>query len=175
MKNTVIKYPLVLGSVALVAGLLLALVFNVTSPVIEKNTMKRENAAIVEILGENIVIDDKTSLISKEETNKGINNFYKVSSGTSTYYVYKLTVQDGVGSDDSDCILVLKSDGKIYKVKFTSTGDQYAKNYDDNSYLDSLKDKNSLSSSDVVSGATSTGDNFISIINEAIGHYGRNK
>ncbi len=173
--NKMVKYPLILGLVALVAGLLLAVVYNVTKPVIDRNTMKRENAAIVEMLGSNITIDDKSSLISKEENNKGINNFYKVTSGSTTYYVYKLTVADGVGSDDSSCVLALDSSGKIYKIKFTVTGDAYAQKYVDSSYLDSKKDKSSLSSEDIVSGATSTGNNFISVVNEAISHYGRNK
>ena len=69
--NKMVKYPLILGLVALVAGLLLAVVYNVTKPVIDRNTMKRENAAIVEMLGSNITIYDKSSLISKEENNKG--------------------------------------------------------------------------------------------------------
>ena len=51
--NKMVKYPLILGLVALVAGLLLAVVYNVTKPVIDRNTMKRENAAIVEMLGSN--------------------------------------------------------------------------------------------------------------------------
>lgn len=173
--NKMIKYPFILGLVALVAGLLLAIVYNVTKPVIDKNTMKRENAAIVEMLGDNISIEDKTSLVSKEENNKGINNYYKVTRETTIYYVYKLTVADGVGSDDSSCVVALDSNGKLYKIKFTVTGDAYAQKYADDSYLNGLNDKANLGSDDIVSGATSTGNNFISVINEAISHNGRNK
>ena len=50
MKNKLIKYPLVLGTVALIAGLLLALVHNVTKPVIEKNN--EEKAGVYDVVSE---------------------------------------------------------------------------------------------------------------------------
>ena len=50
MKNKLIKYPLILGTVALVAGLLLSLVYNVTKPVIDKNN--EEKAAVYEVIDE---------------------------------------------------------------------------------------------------------------------------
>jgi len=50
MKNKLIKYPLILGIVALVSGLLLALVHNITKPVIEKNN--EEKAVVYEVIDE---------------------------------------------------------------------------------------------------------------------------
>lgn len=58
MKNKLIKYPLILGTVALVAGLLLALVYNVTKPVIEKNN--EEKATVYEVTNEVIYMGGVT-------------------------------------------------------------------------------------------------------------------
>ena len=58
MKNKLIKYPLILGTVALVAGLLLALVYNVTKPVIEKNN--EEKAIVYEVTNEVIYMGGVT-------------------------------------------------------------------------------------------------------------------
>ena len=52
MKNKMLKYPLVLGVVALVAGLLLALVYNITAPIIEENKADMISLAMVDILTE---------------------------------------------------------------------------------------------------------------------------
>ena len=54
MKNKMVKYPLILGTVALIAGLLLAFVYNVTKPVIEKNN--EEKVEIYEVVDEMIYI-----------------------------------------------------------------------------------------------------------------------
>ena len=48
-ENKLIRYPLILGIIAVIAGLLLAVVYNVTSPIIEKNANKRENDVILEV------------------------------------------------------------------------------------------------------------------------------
>ena len=174
MKNKMVKYPLILGVVALVAGLLLALVHNITAPVIEKNAIKRENAAILEIFGEDIELENISEDISDEEKSKGVNNAYIVESEGKEYYVYKITIKDGVHSDDSAAIVALQN-GKIHTLKFTSVGDEYAKVYDTKSFVGSIVNKGSLSSSDVISGCTATGSNLVESVNAAIAHYGRVK
>lgn len=173
-ENKMLKYPLVLGLVALVAGLLLALVYNITAPIIEKNSNIRENAAIVEIFGENAKIENISDTVEDNDLSKGVNNAYIVKSGGTTYYVYKITIKDGVGSDNSSAILAL-SNGKIYTLKLTDIGDDYAKKYSASSYLNDIKNKGGLADSDVVSGATATGDYVVESINAAIAHYGRVK
>ena len=50
MKNKLIKYPLILGIVALVSGLLLALVHNITKPIIDENN--QGSAAVYEVVDE---------------------------------------------------------------------------------------------------------------------------
>lgn len=173
-ENRMFRYPFILGVVALIAGLLLALVYNVTAPIIEKNTNKRENAAIIEIFGENAKIENISDTVEEQDLNKGINNAYVVKSSGKTYYVYKITIKDGVGSDNSSAILALNN-GKIYTLKLTSVGDDYAKKYNNDSYIDGIKNKGSLSDSDVVSGSTATGVYVVESINAAIAHYGRVK
>ena len=173
-ENKLFRYPLILGIVAVVAGLLLAIVHNVTSPIIEKNANKRENAVILEVFGEDAKIENISDTLNEAETGYGVNNAYEVKSEGKTYYVYKLTIKDGVGSDDSAAIVALQN-GKIYTLKFTSTGDSYANLYNSASYLNKIKGKTGLTDSDVVTGASDTGDNVIGAINAAIAHYGRVK
>jgi len=172
--NKMIRYPLILGLIALIAGLLLALVYNVTAPIIEQNATKRENATIVEMFGEDAKIEDISDTLNSDDTSKGVDNVYIVKSESKEYYVYKITIQDGVHDDDSNAIVALKN-GKIYTLKFTKVGDNYAGAYNTNNYINGIVNKGSLTNSDVVSGNTATGVNVIESINAAIAHYGRVK
>lgn len=173
-ENKLFRYPLILGIIAVVAGLLLAIVYNVTSPIIEKNANKRENAVILEVFGEDAEIENISTSLNSEELDSGVNNVYEVVSEGKTYYVYKVTIKDGVGSDDSSAIVALQN-GKIYTLKFTSTGDSYANLYNSNNYINGIKGKSELTSSDLVTGASATGEYVVEAINAAIAHYGRVK
>lgn len=172
--NKMIKYPLILGLIALVSGLLLALVYNITAPIIEDNTNKRENAAILEIFGEDAEIENISNKLNSEDNKKGLNNAYIVKSNNKSYYVYKITVKDGVGNDDSSAVVALDS-GKIHTLKFITIGDDYAKTYDSKSYIDRIAGKDSLTDNDVVGDATYTGEYLIEAITAAIDHQGRVK
>ena len=172
MKNKMIKYPVILGTIALIAGLLLALVYNVTAPVIEKNRNKRENAVVLEMFGDSAKIIDNSESLTKEDKDAGITSALKVNS---SYYVYKITFADSFDGDESSLVVALDSTGKIYKLKFTETGDSYASSYNTSSYESSVKGKNNLTSSDTVSGATKTGNSVVKAINAAIAHKGRVK
>lgn len=172
MKNKMVKYPLILGLIAFIAGLLLALVYNVTAPVIEKNKNKRENAIVLEMFGENAKITNISDTLNDEEKNKGIYAVLKVQS-SGIYYVYKITTADAFDGDQSTYVVAIDSNGKIHKIEFTATGDSYASGYASDDYESSIKGKTSLSDSDVVSGATKTGKPIIAAINAAISHKGR--
>ena len=172
--NKMIKYPLILGIIALIAGLLLALVYNVTAPIIETNKNKRENATIIEVFGENAQIENISENLNDDDKEKGIDNAYIVESSGKKYYVYDITIKDGVGSDNSSALLALDN-GKIYTLKFITIGDDYAKTYDSKSYIDSIVNEDSLASSDVIGGATLTGEYVVESINAASAHYGRVK
>lgn len=173
--NKMIKYPLILGSIALVAGLLLALVYNVTAPIIEKNKNKRENATVVEMFGENAKITDISDGLKEEDKERGITSVLKVESKGSNYYVYKITIEDSFDGDESSYVVAVDDSGKIAKLRFTSTGDNYASKYASDGFVSSIIGKSELSDSDVVSGATKTGESIIEAINAALNHEGRSK
>lgn len=173
-ENKMVKYPLILGVIALVAGLLLALVYNVTAPIIEENKMKRENAIVIEMFGENVSITDISDTLNSDEKNIGIYSSLKVKSGSKTYYVYKVTFADSFDGDESSYVVAIDSSSKIYKLRFTSTGDSYASKYASESYQNKVEGKGSLTiNSDKVSGATATGRSIVDSINATIAHKGR--
>ena len=174
MKNRMVKYPLILGTIALIAGLLLALIYNITAPVIEKNKNKRENAVVVEMFGDSVKIEDNSSSLNDIDKSAGITAALKVNSN-GTYYVYKITFNDSFDGDQSSFVVALDSSGKVYKLKFTAVGDSYANKYSTSGYETSVVGKESLTSNDVVNGATKTGNSVVEAINAAIAHQGRVK
>ena len=172
--NKMVKYPLILGVIALVAGLLLALVYNVTAPIIEENRVKRENAIVIEMFDENINISDISDTLNDEEKSFGIYSALKVKSKGKDYYVYKVTFNDTFDGDESSFVVAIDSANKIYKLRFTKTSDTYGAKYATESYQNKVEGKGGLSiNSDKVSGATATGKSVIDSINATISHKGR--
>ena len=173
MKNKMVKYPLILGTIALVAGLLLALVYNITAPVIEENKVKRENAIVIEMFGDDAKIEDISDTLTEVETKEGIYSVLKVTDSGKKYYVYKVTFADAYDGDKSSYVLTLTSAGKIYDLTFTAAGDSYASGYASEDYSEDVKGKGSLSiNADKVGGATATGKSFVASVNTAIKHQG---
>lgn len=173
-ENRMFRYPFILGVVALIAGLLLALVYNITKPIIEDNAIKRENQAIINIFGKNAKIESITNTIESTDSSKGVKKAFIVQSSGKIYYVYNLYIEDGFHDTDSSAILVLEN-GKINTLKFTTIGDDYAGDYATDDYMDSIRNKDNLADVDVVTDSTLTGVNVIESINAAIAHYGRVK
>lgn len=171
--NKMVKYPVILGIIALVAGLLLALVYNVTAPIIEENRIKRENAVVIEMFGDNVSISDISDTLNDEEKNIGIYSVLKVTSKSKNYYVYKVTIKDSFDGDESSYIVAIDNSSKVYKLKFSSVGDSYASKYSTDSYASKVEGKGSLTNSDTVSGATATGRSIVESINATIAHKGR--
>ena len=137
--NKMIKYPFILGLIALVAGLLLALVYNITNPVIEKNKIKRENQIIIEMFNENVTVTDVSDTLNDSEKSKGLYSVLKVKDGNKTYYVYKVTFADYYDGDESSYVVAINNNSKIHKLKFTAVGDSpYASNYADNGYINKI-------------------------------------
>lgn len=171
MKNKMVKYPLILGLIALVAGLLLALVYNVTYPVIEENRIKRENAVVIEMFGEDASISDVSQTLTDTEKSLGVYASLKVTSKSKKYYVYKVNFEDSFDGDVSSYIVAIDSSNKIYKFKFTSAGDSYASKYSSEDYASKIEGKGSLAiNKDKVSGATATGKSIVDSINAVIEH-----
>ena len=174
MNNKLVRYPIILGTVALIAGLLLALVYNVTAPIIAKNANIRENAEIVELFGADATITNIKDSINDTDKKAGVNDAYTVESKGTKYYVYKVTITDGVGSDNSNAIVALK-DGKVHAFRLTKSGDAYSDKYASENYFNMIKGKNNLKDTDVVGGATATGEYVVKAVNATIAHYGRVK
>lgn len=173
MKNNMIKYPLILGTIALVAGLLLAFVYNITAPIIEENKVKRENAIVIELFGDDAKIEDFSETLTDTETSLGIYSVLKVTDNGKKYYVYKVTFADSYDGDQSSYVLTLTSAAKIHDLTFISYGDNYASGYASDEYSEDVKGKGSLSINvDKVAGATATGKSFVSSVNAAIKHQG---
>lgn len=173
MNNKMIKYPIILGLIALVAGLLLALVYNTTYPVIDENKVKRENAIVIEMFGDDAKIEDVSNTLTDTETSLGIYSVLKVTDSGKNYYVYKVTFADAYDGDKSSYVLTLTSAGKIYDLTFTAAGDNYASGYAEEDYSDDVIGKGSLSINiDKIGGATATGRSFIDSVNASIQHQG---
>ena len=173
MEKKMIKYPLILGTIALVAGLLLAFVYNVTAPIIEENKVKRENEIIIKMFGEDAKIEDVSSTLTNTEKKEGIYSVLKVTDNGKKYYVYKVTFADSYDGDESSYVLTLTNTGKIYDLTFTSYGDSYASGYASEDYSEDVKGKGLLNINvDKVAGATATGKSFVSSANAAIEHQG---
>ena len=171
--NKMVKYPLILGLVALFAGLLLALVYNITSPIIEENKIKRENEVIIEMFGDDVKIEDISTTLKDAEKSAGITSALKTIDSGKTYYVYKVTFADEFDGDESSYVMAVDSNGKVYKFKFTLSADDWAGKYDKTAYINSIIGKASLNDNDIISGASGTGKALIKSVNAAIAHKGR--
>lgn len=175
MNNKIVKYPLILGTIALVAGLLLALVYNITAPIIEENKIKRENSIIIEIFGEDAKVEDISNTLTNLETSKGIYSVLKVTDSGNKYYVYKVNTEDNYDKGVNSYVVAIDNSGFIYKFKMVSYADNFGEYYASDDYADSVKGKNTLTEDDIVSRATKSGEPIVESINVAIAHQGRVK
>ena len=85
MKNTYIKFPLILSLFGIIATLLLAVVYQITAPIIERNNNAAEYAAL------DVMVPGATFTTSTLEfTDAAILKIYEAKEdGALTAYVYK--------------------------------------------------------------------------------------
>ena len=153
--NKYIKFPLVLGSVALASGTLLATTYQLTKDAIAQGIIDRQTSAINDLFE---TIDSKELLeIPTDFASKGVNSIVKVKSEGKDYYCYTIEFKDSVGGDKGSVIVALTSDAKVYGVKFVSTGDAYMAKYNDETYLASVVTNDGF---DAISGASLTGNDL---------------
>lgn len=172
MKNKMIRYPLVLGLIAFVATLLLATVHHVTEPIIEENRVRRENAVIIVMFGEDASIKDLGYTLTDTEKNVGIYSVMEVKDGGKTYYVYKISFNDLYDGDEFSYILTLNSQFKIQGINVLAS-DTWASGFAKDSFASKVKNKTVLTEADVKGfGATITGKSIASSVNAAIAHKG---
>lgn len=160
--NKYIKYPLVLGTVALVSGSLLAGTHALTKDRIEKARADRQTGALGDLFEK---IDSKEILeVPQDFATQGITSIVKVTSDGEIYNCYTIEMKDSVGGDAISLIIALDKNAKVYGVKILS-GDTYLSKYNNSEYIATVVKNNSF---DIVSGATFTGNDLNSALKLAI-------
>lgn len=146
--NKFIKLPLTLGSVCLIFCSTLALVVNVCEPVIEKNEIRKENAAYKKLYTE-VDVDNIQKMTFDETKYNYINSIALVSHSNVESYVYVLTTRDPMSGKLKFMLGLEKETGAIDSYCMVSNENGgYATYYDDNEVvLKDLKDDNKVTSS----------------------------
>ena len=168
-----IKFPLVLGVVALCSGALLAGVYKLTEDTIRENKVERQTSALKGLFSS--ISDSEELAINEDDTNAGITAAIKVESKGETYYTYQITVLDDYDAGESSFILVIDEDGKVSDIEFVSTADNYAKKYATDDFKESVIGMTKVGKDLIVTGNTFTGEPILKSINQALDNYGRVK
>ena len=169
----IVRFPLVLGIVALCSGLLLAGTYNLTEKTIRENKVERQTAALKGLFEK---IDDSDELeLNDKDLEKGITSGVKVISDNKTYYTYQITINDLQGAEETSFILVLNDGGAIDQIEFISLGDTYAEKYKSDQFEKDIKGITLIGQDMILTGATNTGIPLFEAINQAIDNYGRVK
>ena len=87
-----IKFPLVLGLVALCSGVLLSGVYNLTETTIRENKVERQTSALKDLFSS--ISDSEELTLSEEDIAAGITTAIKVVSESTTYYTYQISFLD---------------------------------------------------------------------------------
>lgn len=157
------KFPLVLGTVALVSGALLATTYNLTKDKIEQGKIDRQTSAVNDLFE---TIDSKELVeVPQEFASKGVKTIVKVKSNNKEYNCYTIDFKDGLGGESGTIIISLDSEAKVHGVKFISTGDSYMAKYNDETYLATVAKNNKF---DIISGASVTGGDLNDILKIAV-------
>lgn len=158
-----VKFPLVLGIVALVSGALLAGTYNLTKDKIEQGKIDRQTSAINDLFTS---IDSKEVVeVPSEFKSQGVDSIVKVKSKGKEYNCYTITFKDSVGGDQSTVIIALDSKAKVYGVKFLTIGDSYLSKYNNKEYFAKVVKNNKF---DAISDATMTGNDLNKVLKIAV-------
>ena len=168
-----IKFPLVLGVVALCSGLLLAGTYTLTKNTITQHKVERQTSALKGLFSK---IDNSDELaLNDQDKEKGITSAIKVVSGGTTYYTYQITFADLQGAEETSFILVLNDNGTVNKIHFVSLGDSYAQKYNTDDFKTIIVNVSEIGTDLIVTGATNTGKPMFESINQAFDNYRRVK
>ena len=168
-----IKFPLVLGLVALCSGALLSGVYNLTETTIRENKVERQTSALKGLFSS--ISDSEELTLSEEDIAAGITTAIKVVSEGKNYYTYQITFLDNYDAGESSFILVIDSNGKVSDLKFVSTIDNYAKKYANEDFKKSIIGMKKVGEDLIVTNATCTGEPMLIAVNQALDNYGRVK
>ena len=158
-----IRFPLVLGVVALVSGALLSGTYNLTKDKIEQGKIDRQTGAIGDLFP---TIDSKEIIeVASEFKEQGVESIVKVVSKGKEYRCYTISFKDSVGGDQSTVIIALDSRAKVYGVKFVTIGDKYLAQYNNEQYIAKVVENNKF---DAISEATMTGNDLSDVLKLAV-------
>ncbi len=158
-----VRFPLVLGVVALVSGALLSGTYHLTKEKIEQGKLDRQTGAIGDLFSS---IDSQEIVEVKEDfKSKGVESIVKVVSDGKEYNCYTISFNDGKGGDKSTVIIALDSENKIHGLKFITIGDQWTAPYADKDYIAKVVKENKI---DTIVEATITGKDLQKVLQIAI-------
>lgn len=161
--NKYVKFPLVLGLVALVSGALLSGTYQLTKDKIEAGKAERQTGALNDLFSK---IDSNEVLeVPADFVSKGVKSIVKVISNGQEYKCFTITFKDSVGGDEGTIIIALDKNAKVYGVKFVSAGDSYMSKYNNDEYLAKVVDNNKF---DAISGATFTSNDLNAVLKIAV-------
>ena len=131
--NKYVKFPLVLGLVALVSGALLSGTYHLTKDKIEQGRIDRQTSAINDLF---TTISSKSVVeIPVEFASKGISSIVEVVSAGKTYKCYTVNYKDAADGDPISVIIALNESGKVHGVKFVTVDSYIRSNYNNETYL----------------------------------------
>lgn len=172
MKNNYIKFPLILSLFGIIATLLLAVVYQVTAPIIERNNNAAEYAALdVMVPGADFV----TSTVAFSD--EAIVKIYEArEDGTLAAYVYK-TQGSGYGGNTIQFLVAISVDGDFIGFKATDlTGqtDGIGSRIGDAEFSDPFVGEPITTTINGIAGATFTSNGAKSAIAAAVAHFRAN-
>lgn len=189
--NKTVKYTLFMIVLGVIISFALALVNEITSPIIEQQKLEKVKTSLLEVdnvnkweIYSNFINISEDEFIEEVYVSKTGNNEIK-------YYAY-LTITKGYSNGDIESIIFIDNLNKnLYKVKIISIENQtkgigslilddpnYVKNFENKKIEDYLNDEvsnHNSESSDVISGATISSRGVIQAVISACNNYNKNR
>lgn len=157
--NKYVKYPLVLGIVAIVSGALLSGTYHLTKEKIEAGKIDRQTSAINDLF--TTITKKELIEVPVEFAQKGIQTIVEVQSDSKTYKCYTISYKDSADGDQVTVIIALNEQGKVHGVKFVNVDSYIKSNYNNEEYLATVVKNDKF---DAISNATVTAND----LNEAL-------
>ena len=169
LKNTYIKFPLILALFGVLSTLLLAVVYQITLPIIERNANAAEYAAIEELFEGDI--STSTADISAYSA---IIKLYEVKDGSNVVaYVYKAKGTGYKGATNIYLIGISPA-GNFVGFKAIDLTEQTAgigTRIDTPEFSDQFVNKSIATGISVLGGASRTSEGAITAITAAVSHF----
>lgn len=170
MKNTYIKFPLILALFGVISTLLLAVVYQITAPIIERNANAAEYAALEELFDGG---DISTSTISFDGY-EAITKIYEIrEGGTLTAYAYKAEGK-GYSGATNIYLIGISVDGDFVAFDALDLAGQtegIGTRIGTDEFSDQFVDQAISTAITPLGGATRTSEGAITAISAAVSHF----